>query len=103
MNQITSVHWKEQKMSSIFPGIDACELWSENNGAKALVVKIEAGGKWQGFDVHESGSEAIFVIEGIFSDGDRHYPAGTFIHYPQGTSHVPQSEKGCLLFVFYPQ
>ncbi len=82
MNQITFAHWQDQPMQEIFPSIRFCQLWSENTGEKAVVVKIEPGGKWQGFDVHESGSEEIFVVEGIFNDGERDYPTGTFIHYP---------------------
>ena len=38
-----------------------------------------------------------------FNDGVRDYPAGTFIHNPAGSSHVPQSRTGCVLFVFYPE
>lgn len=38
-----------------------------------------------------------------FNDGVRDYPAGSFIHNPAGSSHVPQSSTGCTLFVFYPE
>ena len=89
-------------MPEIFKGIRAYELWQSKAGSKAIVVEIEPGSKWQGFDVHDTGSEEIFVVEGIFNDGERDYPAGTFIHYPLGSSHIPQSNTGCLLFVFYP-
>ncbi len=102
MNQITFANWKEQSMSEIYPGINACQLWSGATGSKALVVKIEPGGKWQGWDKHETGSEEIFVVNGTFNDGERSYPEGTFIHHPLGSRHVPQSDTGCLLFVFYP-
>jgi hypothetical protein len=30
------------------------------------------------------------------------YPAGSFIHNPAGSAHVPQSTEGCVLFVFFP-
>ena len=43
------------------------------------------------------------AISGVFNDGVRDYSAGTFIHNPAGSSHVPQSETGCTLFVFYPE
>jgi len=66
-------------------------------------VEIAPGGKWQGFDVYETGSEEIFVVTGTFNDGNRNYPGGTFIHNPIGSSYIPQSATGCLLFVFYPQ
>jgi anti-sigma factor ChrR (cupin superfamily) len=66
-------------------------------------VEIAPRGKWQGFDVHETGSEEIFVVTGTFNDGNRNYPGGTFIHNPISSSYIPQSATGCLLFVFYPQ
>lgn len=102
MNEIVFANWKNQPMQEIFTGISACQLWQGKTGAKAMIVKIEPGGKWQGIDVHQTGTEEIFVISGIFNDGDRSYSSGTFIHHPIGSSHVPQSNTGCLLFVFYP-
>ncbi|MEM8720064.1 MAG: cupin domain-containing protein [Cyanobacteria bacterium P01_G01_bin.39] len=102
MAEITSTHWQEQPKSEIFTGINAHQLWQGKIGAKVVVVEIEPGGKWQGFDVHETGSEEIFVVRGTFNDGERDYPAETFIHYPQGSRHIPQSETGCLLLVFNP-
>ena len=102
MDQITATHWRDQPKLEIFTGIYACQLWQGRVGSKVVVVEIEPGGKWQGFDVQETGSEEIFVVRGTFSDGEQDYPAETFIHYPQGSKHVPQSKTGCLLLVFYP-
>jgi len=101
-HDIVYANWRSQAMQEIFPGIKAADLWQGETKGKAVVVIIEPGGKWQGFDVHETSSEEIFVVSGVFNDGDRNYEAGTFIHYPQGSSHVPQSDTGCMLFVFYP-
>lgn len=53
--------------------------------------------------MHEPGPEEVHVVSGVFNDGVRDYPAGTFIHNPAGSSHVPQSETGCTLFLFYPE
>jgi hypothetical protein len=39
----------------------------------------------------------------VFSDGEREYPAGTYIHMPKGSAHIPQSKTGCTVFVFYPE
>lgn len=100
-DKIIYANWQSQPMQDVFPGIKAASVW-QGNKAKAVVVTIEPGGKWQGLDVHETSSEEIFVVSGVFNDGDRNYEAGTFIHYPVGTSHVPQSQTGCVLFVFYP-
>ncbi|MEL6927335.1 MAG: cupin domain-containing protein [Cyanobacteria bacterium J06600_6] len=100
-DQVVYAHWRSQPVAEIFPGIKAASVWQGDKN-KAVVVTIEPGGKWQGVDVHKTSSEEIFVVSGVFQDGDRNYEAGTFIHYPQGSSHVPQSELGCTLFVFYP-
>ena len=53
--------------------------------------------------MHLPGAEEVFVVSGSFCDGRNTYPAGTFIHHPAGSSHVPQSEEGCVLFVYFPE
>jgi anti-sigma factor ChrR (cupin superfamily) len=53
--------------------------------------------------VHFPGPEEVFVLSGEFSDGVHHYTAGSFIHHPTGSAHVPQSSTGCALFVFFPE
>ncbi|HLA12116.1 MAG TPA: cupin domain-containing protein [Pyrinomonadaceae bacterium] len=78
-------------------------LWPSDSGAVAQFVEIDAGGCWEGVDLHEPGPEEVFVVSGVFNDGVRDYPAGSFIHNPAGSSHVPQSKTGCTLFVFYPE
>ncbi|POX42781.1 anti-sigma factor [Streptomyces sp. Ru73] len=87
----------------IFPGIRLRPLWSGENGAKAHVLEMDPGTCWEGIDVHEPGPEEVFVVAGIFNDGQRDFPAGSFIHAPAGSSHVPQTTTGCTLFVFYPE
>lgn len=88
----------------LFEGVRVRPLWkSEDGSAHALVLEVEPGGCWEGLDLHEPGPEEVYVVSGVFNDGLRDYPAGTFIHNPAGTSHVPQSETGCVLFVFYPE
>lgn len=88
---------------SIADGITSRRLWHGDNGAKAYVVDIAPGAVWPRLDVHEPGPEEVFVADGIFHDGEREYPAGTFIHCPAGSSHWPQSATGCRLFVFFPE
>ncbi|WP_344240054.1 cupin domain-containing protein [Kribbella hippodromi] len=51
----------------------------------------------------DAGTGGVFVVDGVFNDGERDYPAGSFIHAPAGSSHVPQSATGCTLFLFYPE
>ncbi|WP_202865801.1 cupin domain-containing protein [Kribbella turkmenica] len=87
----------------LFPGIRLRSLWRGAHGASAHVLEIDPGSTWQGIDVHEPGPEEVYVVDGVFNDGTRDYPAGSFIHCPAGSSHVPQSTQGCTLFLFYPE
>ncbi|QYA99298.1 cupin domain-containing protein [Streptomyces anulatus] len=87
----------------IFPGIRLRPLWSGGNGAKAQLLEMDPHTCWEGIDVHEPGPEEVFVVSGVFNDGERDYPAGTFIHAPAGSWHIPQTTSGCTLFVFYPE
>lgn len=47
---------------------------------------------------HPDGEE-ILVLEGIFSDQQGDWPAGTYLLNPEGFRHAPFSRGGCLLFV----
>lgn len=87
---------------SLGDGIRIRTLWCD--GVKrALEVEIDAGARWPELDHHVPGPEEVYVLSGDFHDGANVYPAGTFVHHPAGTSHVPQSAGGCRLFVFYPE
>jgi quercetin dioxygenase-like cupin family protein len=87
----------------IFPGITSQRLWLGENGAKAMVTTIAPGAVWGTEDHHSPGPEEVFVVSGVLNDGVNDYPAGTFLHAPAGSWHIPQSETGCVLFLFYPQ
>jgi len=45
------------------------------------------------------GGEEILVLEGVFSDENGDYPAGTWIRSPHMSVHNPYSEPGCLIYV----
>jgi len=103
---VSEIVWSELKNAEVresSPGVRVRPLWKGENGAKAIIFEIDPGCCYQGVDVHEPGPEEVYVVSGIFNDGVRDYPSGTFIHNPAGSSHVPQSETGCTLFVFFPE
>ncbi|MEU9115846.1 cupin domain-containing protein [Streptomyces sp. NPDC048483] len=87
----------------LFPGIRPRPLWSGESGAKAQVLELDPHTCWEGIDVHEPGPEEVFVVSGVFNDGERDHPAGAFLHAPAGSSHIPQTTTGCTLFVFHPE
>ncbi|MBE9568689.1 MAG: cupin domain-containing protein [Proteobacteria bacterium] len=47
---------------------------------------------------HPRGEE-IYVLQGVFSDEEGDYPAGTYIRNPPGSTHKPFTREGCTLFV----
>jgi mannose-6-phosphate isomerase-like protein (cupin superfamily) len=86
----------------VAPGFRVRTLWRSPEGAYAQLVEIAPGSRYPGVELHAPGPEEVFVVSGVFNDGVRDCPAGTFIHAPAGSSHVPQSVGGCTLFLFYP-
>ena len=103
MYEIVWSEAKSDRMRELFTGIRLFPLWKGSNEASAQILEIDPGSCWEGLDVHQPGPEEVYVVSGVFNDGVRDYPAGTFIHNPAGSSHIPQSESGCVLFVFYPE
>ena len=102
-DSLESIHKDNVQPETPYPGVRIYRLWKGNRGVNAILVEIDAGGRFLDLDVHEPGPEEVYVVSGVFNDGVRDYPAGTFIHNPAGSSHVPQSKTGCVLFVFYPE
>src|SRR5215470_6506379 len=90
---VTSVHADDVPSVDYYPGVRRRTLLaSETPGRpRILQVEIDAGKMFLDLDVHNSGPEYIYVVEGVFSDGVHEYPPGTFIRHPSGSSHIPQS------------
>jgi anti-sigma factor ChrR (cupin superfamily) len=66
-------------------------------GRVTSVVRYAAGSRFHSHP-HPDGEE-ILVLEGVFSDERGDHPAGTYLLNPEGYSHAPFSESGCVLFV----
>jgi anti-ECFsigma factor, ChrR len=99
---VVSENWQNIPAKELFPGIRQRILWRGSNGAKAKILEIDPGAKFTKLDTHFPGPEEVFVVSGVFNDGVHDYPAGTFIHNPAGSAHVPQSKQGCVIFVLFP-
>jgi ChrR Cupin-like domain len=98
----TSAFVGESPVREVFPGIRLRPLWTGPAGAHAAVLEMDPGTSWPRRDIHDPGPEEVYVLEGTFNDGARDYPAGTFLHAPAGSWHVPATTTGCALFLFYP-
>jgi anti-sigma factor ChrR (cupin superfamily) len=100
---ITWHHIDTLATKELYPGVLRKVVHAQDDGFKILLVEIGPGGRFLELDVHEPGPEEVFILEGLFNDGVRDYPAGSFIHNPKGSSHVPQSATGCKLLVIFPK
>lgn len=67
------------------------------SGHATSFVKFTSGSSFTAH-THPQGEE-IYVLEGIFSDENGDYPAGTYIRNPPGSRHTPFTRNGCTLFV----
>ena len=66
-------------------------------GHATSIVEFEAGSSFRSHE-HPLGEE-ILVLEGVFSDHEGDFPAGTYIRNPEGFSHAPFSKEGCVILV----
>ena len=70
-----------------------------DDGAKRAtsVVRYAANGR---FSPHSHrGGEEFIVLDGVFSDENGDYPAGSYIRNPPGSHHAPFSNEGTTIFV----
>lgn len=81
------------------PGVE--RMYLERNGGEIAratsLVRYAPGAAWPAHS-HGAGEE-LFVLDGELHDEHGRYPAGTYVRNPPGSSHVPHSPDGCLLFV----
>ncbi|WP_051560105.1 cupin domain-containing protein [Marinobacterium jannaschii] len=67
------------------------------SGQVTSLVRYDPGAR---FPSHpHPGGEEILVLEGIFSDQQGDWPAGSYLLNPEGFEHAPGSAEGCLLLV----
>ncbi len=90
---------EQEWQSSPLPGVIRKPLAREGreSGHATSIVRYEAGSSFSAHS-HPLGEE-IFVLEGVFSDENGDYPAGSYLRNPPSSSHSPFSKDGCLIFV----
>jgi anti-sigma factor ChrR (cupin superfamily) len=87
------MEWEASPMAGVWRKPLARE--AAEHGHTTSVVRYDANSHFSSHP-HPKGEE-ILVLDGVFSDEQGDYPAGTYIRNPPGSSHSPFSEKGCEL------
>jgi len=99
-SQPACVVTKDQKwIKSPADGVSRIPLEREaaESGHTTSFVKFEPGSYFPQHN-HPQGEE-IYVLEGVFSDENGDYPAGSYLRNPPGSRHKPFTKEGCILFV----
>jgi len=90
---------KQDWVKSPADGVSRAYLEREaaESGHTTSFVKFEPGSF---FPPHKhTHGEEIYVLDGVFSDENGDYPAGSYIRNPPGSYHSPFTRQGCTLFV----
>ena len=88
--------WQESPM----PGVERMMLdrIGDEVGRATSIVRYAPHSE---FSSHtHGGGEEYYVLDGVFSDEYGHYPKGTYVRNPIGTSHTPKvGAEGATIFV----
>ncbi|WP_428034547.1 cupin domain-containing protein [Amphritea sp.] len=98
--QAVSIDTRKQPwVASPKPGVWRKPLAREDaeQGHATSVVRYDPGASFSSHG-HPQGEE-ILVLQGVFSDQTGDYSAGTYFRNPEGFSHAPFSQEGCLILV----
>ena len=86
-------------MPSPMAGVER-RMLDRRGGEVARATSIVRYAPGSRFERHvHGGGEEILVLEGVFSDEQGDYPAGTYLRNPVGSSHAPFSQEGCMILV----
>lgn len=88
-------HWQPSPANGVwrYP----LEREQAESGHVTSLVRFEPGARFPEH-LHPMGEE-FWVLEGVFSDENGDYPAGTYARHPPGSRHGSFTEHGCTIFV----
>jgi anti-sigma factor ChrR (cupin superfamily) len=69
----------------------------EHHAERVLLVRLPAS--VPGIPHTHPGGEEIYVVSGSIRDENGHYPAGTWLRMPPGSSHTPVAVTDALLWI----
>jgi hypothetical protein len=102
LSGVVTARWQSLPATTIYPGIRKHDLW-QGTMAQGRWYWNSTVARDSPISMFMAPDRKKFLLSrAFFSDGRHKYPAGSFIHSPAGTAHVPQSKEGCVILVFFP-
>jgi anti-sigma factor ChrR (cupin superfamily) len=95
---LVSGAWRELAFEPFHPGIRV--HWLLRGGTDAPSAAVLASGPGASVPLHRhAGLETILVLDGVQSDENGDYEAGTLILNPVGSQHSVWSQSGCVVMI----
>jgi len=92
----------ESAWQSFRPGVCLYPLHGQPPGPQSsALLRYQPGARVPGHT--HLGVEHIFVIQGSQEDENGHYPAGTLLISPTGSSHQVASAEGCIVLAIWSE
>lgn len=99
MDMISAIDLERCSAVEVGPGCYRRDI-AETEDVRIWAVDMRPGSEWPYVDMHDALGEHVFVIEGELIEGERRFPAGSYLQYGPHSSHRPRSEKGTTLLGF---
>jgi anti-sigma factor ChrR (cupin superfamily) len=87
-----------EKWPETMPGREQFDLRVYPGNPEEIYISRLAPGTQTPHHVHRGGEE-VYVISGELRDHEGRYGAGSWMRFPDGSSHAPWTETGCTLYV----
>ena len=92
----------EKDWQAFRPGVSLYPLHGQPPGAQSSALLRYQPGARVPSHTH-LGVEHIFVVQGSQEDESGHYPAGTLLISPTGSSHQVASAEGCIVLAVWSE
>jgi hypothetical protein len=93
LHGVTSIDYRTAARKELYPGVKKRDLSDGANGAKALILEIDAPVRRSlNWSFTRADPRRCSYSQGRFH-GVHEYPAGTFIHNPASSAHVTAVER----------
>lgn len=95
LEQAKSADWEPYLPT---PGVQFAKVWTDLEARRAECF-VRSFGQVKFPEHRHGGDEEIVILDGDLAIGDRIYQKGDRVYSEAGTTHQPETRKGCTLFL----